>query len=185
VLFERGFKAWCERTAQEMRRVVDVRPSDPLDPAQLAPKLGIEVRTARDVLGLSDESSKVLFEDDSNGWSALTICVGARRRVILNPTHSPGRQASDLMHELSHLILNHNPNGVGISQEGLLLMDQYDRKQEAEADWLAGCLLLPRDALVSIKKRFLDLDSAARAYGVSRAMLRYRFDITGVNYQFA
>ena len=184
MLFERGFKAWCERTAEEMRGKVGVRPSDPLDPQKLAVKLGLEVRTASDVAGLSKASARILFEIDSDGWSAITVCVGIRKRIILNPAHSAGRRASDLMHELAHHILNHGASGVGISTEGLLLTHQYDRKQEAEADWLAGCLLLPRQALVSIRNRRLEPEVAAQSYGVSRAMLRYRLDITGVNYQF-
>jgi hypothetical protein len=185
MLFERGFKAWCERTAQEMRGIVGVRAGDPLEPQNLAISLGLEVRSASEVAGLSTASARILFSEDSDGWSAITICVGRRKRIILNPIHSPGRQASDLMHELAHHILNHAPGTAGISTEGLLLTHQYDRKQEAEADWLAGCLLLPRSALVSIKKRRLEPDIAAQTYGVSRAMLRYRLDITGVNYQFA
>jgi len=64
-------------------------------------------------------------------------------------------------------------------------MHVYDiKQQEAEADWLAGCMLLPRDALVTIKQRRIAPEDAAQVYGVSRAMLKYRLAITGVNYQF-
>jgi Zn-dependent peptidase ImmA (M78 family) len=59
-----------------------------------------------------------------------------------------------------------------------------DRQQEDEANWLAGCLLLPRDALVLIRQRRLDLAQAAREYGTSMDMLNYRINVTGVDYQF-
>src|SRR6266576_1818464 len=107
MVFERGFKSWCERTAHDMRRALTLRPTDPLDPYKLADSLGIKVCSARDVVGLSKESAKTLFVDDHESWSAITICVGERKRVLLNPGHSRARGASDLTHELSHHVLNH------------------------------------------------------------------------------
>ena len=65
-----------------------------------------------------------------------------------------------------------------------MMLENYSKKDEEEADWLAGCLLLPRPALVHIKRRVPDLMIAAEQYIVSLAMLKYRLDITGVNYQF-
>jgi|SRR5882672_3185512 len=184
MLFERGFKSWCEKMAKDVRRKHGLEPAAPIDPRKLASGLSIEVLSARNVAGLSKESAKILFNDDHESWSAITICVGNRKRILLNPSHSAARQASDLMHELAHHILNHNPNDLGVSDDGMLLMHVYDIKQEAEADWLAGCMLLPRDALVTIKQRRIAPEDAAQVYGVSRAMLKYRLAITGVNYQF-
>jgi len=66
-----------------------------------------------------------------------------------------------------------------------MLLKSYDKLQEEEADWLSGCLLLPREALISIKKRNLDLTHAASLFGVSQRMLTYRLATTGVNRQFA
>src|ERR1700694_402211 len=45
--------------------------------------------------------------------------------------------------------------------------------QEQEADWLAGCLLLPRDALLAIRRRRLSDEETCSEYGVSPAMLRF------------
>lgn len=64
------------------------------------------------------------------------------------------------------------------------MLESYDHQQEEQADWLSGCLLLPRDALVHIKKRRIETSAAAKQYGVSVAMLRYRMGVSGVNYQF-
>lgn len=72
-----------------------------------------------------------------------------------------------------------------VSVEGLMLLKSYDKLQEEEADWLSGCLLLPREALIAIKKRKLQLAEAASTFGVSQRMLNYRLATTGVNRQFA
>jgi len=185
MLFKRGFKSWCEMMAKDMRLKHRLGPADPIDPRKLARGLNIEVVSAKNVVGLSKNSAKILFETDRDSWSAITICVGSRKRILLNPGHSLARQASDLTHELAHHILNHNPDDVGVSDDGMLLLHAYDTRQEAEADWLAGCMLLPREALVSIKRQGITPDDAAQTYGVSRAMLKYRLAITGVNYQFS
>src|SRR5258705_9198107 len=58
------------------------------------------------------------------------------------------------------------------------------RQQEEEADWLSGCLLLPREALINIKRRRIAEANAATEYGVSVKMLNYRLAMTGVNWQF-
>ena len=49
----------------------------------------------------------------------------------------------------------------------------HNKEQEDEASWLAGCLLIPRDALFSIRRRRLSDEEACREYGVSSAMLDF------------
>ncbi|MCA8063632.1 ImmA/IrrE family metallo-endopeptidase [Burkholderia sp. AU38729] len=117
-------------------------------------------------------------------WSAVTLIVGEKTLVILNSSHSPARQASDLMHELAHRIRDHEPEEMNISSEGLMLLKAYDKEQEEEADWLAGVLLLPRDALVHIRRQGLSDEEVTAEYGVSKRMYAYRVSMTGVNRQF-
>ena len=59
----------------------------------------------------------------------------------------------------------------------------HNEEQEDEANWLAGCLLLPRDVLLAIRRKRLLDEEACAEYGVSLAMLRYRFNVTGVDVQ--
>ncbi|WP_244123846.1 MULTISPECIES: ImmA/IrrE family metallo-endopeptidase [Burkholderia] len=117
-------------------------------------------------------------------WSAVTLVVGEKTLVILNSSHSPARQASDLMHELAHRIRNHEPEQMSISSEGLMLLKAYDKEQEEEADWLAGVLLLPRDALVHVKRQGMTDEEVITNYGVSKRMYTYRVSMTGVSRQF-
>jgi Zn-dependent peptidase ImmA (M78 family) len=87
------------------------------------------------------------------------------------------------MHELAHLVIGHRPGRIDITEDGTLMLQTYDRQQEDEANWLAGCLLLPRPALMFIEQQGLEANSAARVYGVSTQMLQYRRQVTGVQYQ--
>jgi len=160
----------------------------PLDTRALAGMLGVRVWTPHDVPGLSTEALEVLLRNDGKSpscWSAVTLVVGAKVVVILNSSHSPARQASDLTHELAHRIRGHQAQEVSLAEDGLMLLSSYDKQDEEEADWLSGCLLLPRDALVAIRRRRIDSRSAAMEYGVSFKMLIYRMAMTGMGRQAA
>ncbi len=186
-VFAHGFKAWCERYSKEKRAELGVRSFEPLDPFHLAENLGVRVLIPTEIKNLSQESQEVLLKNDGvskSAWSAVTIIVASKTAVILNSSHSKARQASDLMHELAHRILNHEAHELEVSQEGIMLLSAYAKQQEEEADWLSGCLLLPRDALSAIKKKGWDEKEAASAYGVSVSMMKYRMSMTGVNKQF-
>lgn len=176
-MFARGFKSWCERVALTQRGELQLRPSDPLDPRLLANHLEVNVWTASEVPGLDPECLHVLIEKDPDSWSAVTLCTGSKDLIIINPVHSDGRRASDIMHELSHIILGHEPARVDVSEDGLLVLNSYDKEQEEEAKWLSGCLLLPRDALLLIRRRGMSHEVAASMYGVSVPMLKYRLNV--------
>ena len=185
--FERGFKAWCERFAAAKREELGLKPSAPLDAFELAKNLGIRVWNPKDVPGISPNQLAVLLRNDgktASCWSAVTLVVGTKVLVILNSSHSSGRQASDLMHELAHRIRGHQTHEMEVSAAGMMLLRSYDKLQEEEADWLSACLLLPREALVLIKRQALDLQDAADLFGVSKQMLSYRLATSGVNRQF-
>jgi Zn-dependent peptidase ImmA (M78 family) len=108
---------------------------------------------------------------------------GRQSVIIFNSSHRGGRPASDLMHELAHVIIGHEPARVDVTEDGSLILNTYNRDQEDEANWLAGCLLLARDALLWIKRQGLDPREAAKQYGVSVAMLQYRLNVSGVEQQ--
>lgn len=186
-MFERGFKTWCEKYSVEKRKALGLATSAPLDTVALANHMGVRVWTPHNVPGLSQKSRDILLRNDGRTpscWSAVTLVVGSKVVVILNSSHSKARQASDLTHELAHRIRGHEAQEVDVSEEGLLLLKSYDKVQEEEADWLSGCLLLPREALASIRRRQLDDQEASAEYGVSMKMLTYRMAMSGVNRQF-
>lgn len=182
--FKRGFKSWCEETAVHYRRRLALADAAPLDSFVFAEHLGVVLRTPTEFASLKSDVCQRLLTDHSDSWSAFTISSGVRPMIVYNPTHSAGRISSDLMHELAHIILDHNPSKMFLSSIGLPIRT-HDHQQEEEATWLSGTLLLPRPALVRIKSRRILLDQAALEYGVSCDMVRYRLQVTGVNKIFS
>lgn len=182
--FDRGFKTWAERTALALRRELGLQAHDPMIPDQLAIYLGVRLITPDGVPGLASDVRDQLLVHDPDGWSAVSAYVAEIAIVIYNPKHSRGRQASDIMHEFAHLILNHQPATMIMSQDGDMAMRTFNERQENEASWLAGCLLLPRDALLVCKRLKLSAKEASRRYGVSETLFSFRMRITGVERQW-
>ena len=176
----RGFKAWSERTSVEYRQALGIPLAVALDTYRLADLLGVRVTTAESIPTLSKESLHQLTVEDSESWSAVTLSWGDRRLAILNSGHSPARQTSSLAHELSHVILNHSSDSTRLSEEGLLFRACYDKEQEDEADWLAGCLLVPRDGLMEAYRKTQSNARLAGWFGVSGKMITWRLRKTGV-----
>lgn len=180
---ERGFKAWAERTAVGVRRELDLAPVDPLDPRRLAERLRVLLVNPRDFPDLPQDVVVQLLDRDATGWSAATLLVLDTPMVIYNPTHSPGRQASNIVHELAHIMLKHEPAKVIFSQDEQMATRTFDKRQEDEANWLGWTLLLPRDALVAARRRRMARAQIAREYGVSANLVQYRLQVTGVDVQ--
>ena len=179
----RGFKAWCERTSHEYRSSLGVQLADPLDPCRLANLFGVRLTTPEAIPGLSRETVSQLTSVDRESWSAVTITHHGKRLVVLNSGQSRARQTSSLAHELAHIVLNHTTDQAVLSDEGFLFRGSYDAGQEEEADWLAGCLLVPRDGLLAAGRRSADHRNLAMRFGVSRDMIAWRLHVTGVNRQ--
>ena len=180
---QRGFKAWCERTAGDYRRELGIPPDGRLDLERLATTLSVPVLTPLDVPRLSRQSREQLLQEDPYGWSAVTVSRNGARLVVINPAHSPARSASNLAHELAHLILGHAPDQISLSEEGVLLRLLHNPEQEDEADWLAGCLLAPREGLLRAYARNRSVESLALRFGVSIELVRWRLESTGVTRQ--
>ena len=180
---ERGFKSRCEQMARSLRIELGLGPADPLLSDDLASYLDVAIWPVTD-LGLSKEDIAQLIVVDSDSWSAITVSALGREAIIVNPVHVRGRHSSDVMHELSHLLLRHKPSTVFFADESEVALRGYDRSAEEEANWLAGALLLPRDALMYLRRRRVSQRESCELYGVSKSMLTFRMNVTGVNRQF-
>ena len=180
---ERGFKSWAEHLAADIRKDLQLGPQAPFSPKALADYLDVQLLTPRDIHGMTDELLDQLLGDDPWSWSAVTLVTNQSTRVIFNPKHSVGRRASTLMHELAHLLLDHKPSKVIVSYDGSIVMRTFDAKQEEEAGWLAGCLLLPRIVLLRVVKQGHPVEQIASEYGVTEKLANYRIRICGVDAQ--
>lgn len=184
--FDRGFKSWSERTSTNIRNELGLAPHDCLNVFRLAEFLEVTVLTPNDIPGLPEEVLDQLARKDPFGWHAVSLSLpDGQMLLIYNPKKSDGRKASDIAHELAHIVLEHKPSTVILSQDGSFAMRTYDQKQEDEANWLAWSLLLPREALIRAMRRGTSIDETANLYGVSPQLVKYRLSVTGVSVQLA
>lgn len=175
----RGFKAEAERAADRLRSELGLSAADRLDPNSLARHVGAAVRCADE---LTDRAKLEELEEIQPGtFSACTITIGEKNFIIYSPLSSEGRRSSDVCHEVAHIVLGHKVGEV--QQVGNLTFFTCDPDQEQEANWLAGCLLLPRSLLLVAARRRLSPSEIAQEYGVSEQMAGFRMRTTGVEHQ--
>ncbi len=153
-----------------------LRPTEPLDSIELAKHVGAEVRSADQLTTLA--KLETLEEIQPGAFSACTFDLGGRHVIVYSPLATVGRRQSDIAHEASHILLGHSVKEV-IQVAGLSFFT-CDPDEEQEANWLAGCLLLPRKLLYNAAKRGLDAARIVEHYNVSEPMAAFRLRTTGV-----
>ncbi|MGC1239224.1 MAG: ImmA/IrrE family metallo-endopeptidase [Acidimicrobiales bacterium] len=120
-----------------------------------------------------------LEELQADAFSAATFRVPAAGHIIVyNPLSSFGRRRSDQAHELAHILLDHDVRTV--ERIGSMQFLTCDVEQEDEANWLGGCLLLPRPLLLKAAKQNLSPSEIAERFEVSEKMARFRLNASGV-----
>lgn len=181
VNLRRGFKSWAEQQAISFRESLNIHPCAPLPAARLAQHLDVPIIDPNQVPNMSDEHLKQLLETDQWSWSGVTVVYADLMLIIKNSSHPPGRQQSDVMHELSHVICKHAAARVIQHPQLPLAQREYDATQEKEASWLGACLQLPRPALFWASKRGMTHADAAEHFGATEEMVSYRRRISGVD----
>jgi Zn-dependent peptidase ImmA (M78 family) len=170
----RGFKSEANRKAISYRAELGLAPYDKMCGFELAKHLDIFIFTLLDFQVLESEMHI------HKGWSAVTLPNKFGDRIIIhNHTHSPQRQQSNLMHELSHVICSHEMRKTEIQLDFGLMRD-FDKEQEAEADCLGGCLQLPRESLLWALKKGMSKSDISKHYVASIPMVTKRINETGV-----
>ena len=173
----RGFKSEAERIANRVRSNLGSPADSSVTPQRLAKFLGVEVRAGDDLIDRNRFEELDGLQEDA--FSACTLKPTEDRTVVvLNPLSTPGRQASDLAHELAHLLLDHELSSV--EKLGGSMFLTCDAVQEEEANWLSGCLLLPRELLLKEVWKSSSAKQIATKYRVSEDMARFRLNATGV-----
>jgi len=181
-MLKRGFKRWSENTAISYRKDLELNKTDALCPFNLAQHLNIKLINPLQLRQkISAKNLNILLEKESGSWSAVTISKDSSHAIIYNSSHAKTRQANDIMHELSHVIIGHKPQTVHHSHDTNMWLRQYNKNQEDEANCLAAALLLPRTVLINIKSQRMSLYTASKIYGVSQSLIGMRLNISGVN----
>src|SRR3954468_1218112 len=98
-----GFKSEAERISEQQRKQLGLSIFSPLNAFDLANYLEIPVIPFNELL-LEEEAKKLIKKDVSALW--MSNCDGDPI-ILNNPAHSAGRQQSDIMHELAHILRKH------------------------------------------------------------------------------
>lgn len=179
----RGFKAWAENTALEKRRTLGLSTTAALPARILSTYLGVTIVRPDEIPGMTPNVLHHLQDIDPESWSATSIIGNTCTVIIHNPTHSLRRQESDLMHELAHILCNHQPSQLVQSTSFPFPMRSYDVDQEEEAGWLGGCLQLPRESLLWAIQHGMNNSMIVQHFCASLELVRYRRQVTGVDRQ--
>ncbi|HKV98625.1 MAG TPA: ImmA/IrrE family metallo-endopeptidase [Vicinamibacterales bacterium] len=149
---------------------------DRLDPIALADHLAIPILPLSLFRDEWPDAVRHFSRVESGAFSAVTVFDGTRRFVIYNDVHRSERQSNDIVHELSHGLLGHTPHAGVDGNTGCRI---WHDDIEAEADFLAGALLVPDWAAVQIVRRQMSRATAAETFGVSLRLIEYRINVTG------
>lgn len=179
--YRHGFKSEANAIAREVRAELGLTSLSRLDPLALSAHLEIPILPLSSFAADAPLAVEHFTQIETGSFSACTVFDGARRAIVHNDAHSPGRQASDLAHELAHALLLHEPTAA-IGDRGCRLWNQ---NIEDEAQWLAGALLVTEDAALWIARGGATVSDAARMLGVSEPMINYRLNVTGARKRIA
>ena len=173
----RGFKAEADRLARDMRRELGLDVHAPLCPRALADHLAIPIRTLEWLYTVvPDAVSYLRGPKGQSEFSAVTIFEGHRRIIVHNDSHSPKRQVSNLIHELSHGLLHHPPKPPFDAAGSR----HYDRDLEDEANWLGPALLISPEVAMHIAQQGYSTRVASNLFSVSEDVVRMRLNVCGV-----
>ena len=126
-------------------------------------------------------SSDLFNLNNSNDWSGATFLCDDQPVILFNGNHSDARNESTIMHELSHIILNHSPIIDDRLRHLGLMLRNYDEIHENEANWLGGGLQIPFDGLVTALLNNKSPESIASQYFASVEMAKFRINKSGAN----
>lgn len=169
-----GFKTEANNLAEDIRGELGLIAMDAFDPYRLAAYLEIPIW---EVSSFANENPAILclLNGERGYFSAATIFAGRRRTIVHNDSHTVGRQHSNLAHELAHSLLQHPPTPA-LDDRGCR---DWNQDIEDEAEWLAGILLIPEDATLSIVRLGWSKEKAATHFKVSGQMVQRRLNATG------
>lgn len=175
----RGFKAEAERRSIALWQELEQPLDKPFDLDRCVESVGGRVVMADKLVPRA--RLEQLEKIQPFGFSACTFDIGGKPVFVLNPLRQPGRQRADCAHEVAHVLLRHEmrvPERLGGS-----VFFVGNSEQEDEASWLAGCLLLPRQAVTKAAFAGMDANAVAEHFQTTVEMARFRMNATGAAIQ--
>lgn len=168
-----GFKAAADRIAVGLRRQMRLPAHVPMGVDALAARLGLRVLPLSSFADDCPGAVEQLVNLDMSAFSASLLRIGSVSAILVNDGHSLGRRNSNVAHEIAHALLGHPPQPFDHINGR-----DFDQGVEAEANCLAGHVLIPNAAALHIVRSGREAD-ACDLYGVSDELLRWRLGASG------
>ena len=161
-------RAKVEQRAMEVLRQHGLY-SLPIDPVQLASRLGVTVNNAK-------------FADDS--LAGLIARRGDRTQILVEQTDPPYRKRFSIAHELGHHFLHLLEDGEIVDNRADMFRQKDPvgghisgaRLRELQANWFAAALLMPEEFVREEWAREPSVAHMARVFNVSEDAIGYRVD---------
>lgn len=177
-----GFKAEANWWSRELRREQGLSPASPMCPRRLSEHLAIPLMPLSDLRVHAPEAYAYLVSAaGQREFSGVTLNWHGERWIVYNDAHDPGRQASDIAHEVAHAVLQH-PVPQLFDEVG---RRNHNKVHEDEASWLGPALLISDEAAVFIVANRMSVDAAAELYGTSREIVQMRVNVSGARKRVA
>ncbi len=105
-------------------------------------------------------------------------------KISIKKSDSEGRRYFTIAHELGHYFLHKDDleqQGGIFDSENVLTMYRTDiglnGDKEREANYFAGSLLMPKEGVKEVWKRFEDIEKCARVFAVSNSAMAVRLNV--------
>src|SRR6266536_6311495 len=123
------FRKYCEDEAIQWRHTLGLLAYDPLPAELLAKQLNIPIWGKEEIMKYGEDLYEMLLKEEKSSWSGSVIVLpGGKHLILVNPIHAPSRCQSTIMHEIAHILLNHQPMRIG----GILVRE-YRKEHEEQA----------------------------------------------------
>lgn len=174
----RGFLTEAHWWAEQLRKEMNIPLDAPLCPRKLCQHLEVPVLLLSKLPDLP-ERDLLLSQKKGCGFSAAACFDGTRAFILLNDASERKRQASDIAHELAHVILGHKAMNP-FSQGGIR---EFSTSDELEAETLGPALLVSEAAALEayrlIQRRQHTLQSLSEAWSITEQVIRWRMNAVG------
>ncbi|WP_238006119.1 ImmA/IrrE family metallo-endopeptidase [Dactylosporangium sp. AC04546] len=170
------------RFAVEIRRAdLGLDEYEPFCPYRLAEEHGVDVYALDELpeSGCSQQAVDHFTSIRPDVWSAALVPVGTGRFIVENATHNPQRRRSNVSHEMAHLLLEHEVDGVLFSGGQRGCLNPTTQQMETDAAELGAELLLTSAAALRAARAGKTDEQVAEQYDVSVELARWRLNCTG------
>ena len=174
-----GFGTEANAWARDLRDEMNVARDAPLCPLELAEHLYVPVYLGSQ-LPLDQRTRQFLLGAvGRREVSAGVFYVGTTAVIVANDAFGPKRLASDIAHEIAHILLRHKP--IGFSHK--TGRHVYDQEAEDEAARLGPTLLVSEEAALLacelIHGNETTLAELSDEWSVSTHVIQMRINLTG------